>query len=53
MISDVEPTHHELIWFDRKMFWQIAGSVAILYGTAGGAFILSCESNVVVNQYDD
>ncbi|KAL2054959.1 hypothetical protein ABVK25_004781 [Lepraria finkii] len=41
MISDVELDHHELIWVDRKMFWQIAGSVAILHGTAGGAFILS------------
>lgn len=50
MISDVELDHHELIWFDRKMFWQIAGSVAILCGTAGGAFIPYCESNGVVNQ---
>lgn len=44
MISDVEPNHKELIWFDRQMFWQIAGSTAILYGTSGGAFILACEN---------
>ena len=42
IISDIEPNHRELIWFDRQIFWQIAGSTAILYGTAGGAFILAC-----------
>lgn len=41
MISDVEPDHQGLVWFDRQMFWQIAGSTAILYGTSGGAFILA------------
>ncbi len=45
MISDVEPNHKELIWFDRQMFWQIAGSTVTLYGTAGGAFILACEKH--------
>lgn len=44
MISDVEPNHQELVWFDHQMFWQIAGSTAILYGTSGGAFILACEN---------
>ncbi len=43
MISDVEHNHRELIWFDRQMFWQIAGATAILVGTSGGAFILACE----------
>ena len=43
VISDVAPNHRELIWFDRQMFWQIAGAIAILYGTAGGAFLLACE----------
>ena len=32
--------------FDRPMFWQIAWSTAIFYGTAGGAFTLACESNI-------
>lgn len=46
MISDVEPNHQELVWFDRQMFWQIAGATAILYGTSGGAFILACEKTL-------
>lgn len=41
---DVDPNHRELIWLDRQMFWQIACSTALLYGTAGGAFILACEN---------
>lgn len=46
MISHVEPNHQELVWFDRQMFWQIAGSTAILYSTSGGAFILACEKTL-------
>lgn len=45
IISDVEPDHQELVWFNRQMFWQIAGSTAIFYGTTAGAFILACENS--------
>ena len=40
--SNVEP-NEQLVWFDFQMFWQIAAATAILYGCAGGAFIISCE----------
>lgn len=45
IISDVEPDHQDLVWFNRQMFWQIAGSTAIFYGTTAGAFILACENS--------
>ncbi len=41
--SNVEP-NEQLVWFDLQMFWQIAAATAILYGSAGGAFIISCEN---------
>ena len=41
--SNVEP-NEQLVWFDLQMFWQIAAATATLYGSAGGAFIISCES---------
>ena len=44
IISGVETSHGDLIWFDLQMFWHIIGSTSILYGTAGGAFILACET---------
>lgn len=31
-----------LRYFDFRMVWQIASATAIVFGTAGGAFILSC-----------
>lgn len=31
-----------LRYFDFRMIWQIASATAIVFGTAGGAFILSC-----------
>lgn len=40
--SNVEP-NEQLVWFDLQMVWQITAATAILYGSAGGAFVISCE----------
>ena len=32
-----------LRWFDFRMVWQIISAVCIVYGTVGGAFIISCK----------
>lgn len=32
-----------LRWFDPRMMWQIVCSVCLVYGTVGGAFVLSCK----------
>ena len=32
--------------FDFRMVWQIMSSITIVAGTAAGAFILSCETNI-------
>ena len=47
MVSGFETNQRNLIWFDLQMFWQVAGSTAILYGTAGGAFILACKTQCI------
>lgn len=44
ILSGVEPGHPKLVCFDPQMFWQIAGSTAIFYGTTGGVIILACEN---------
>lgn len=35
-----------LRWFDFRMVWQIQGSVCIVCGAVGGAFILSCKTSI-------
>lgn len=35
-----------LRWFDFRMIWQILGSVCIVSGAVGGAFILSCKTSI-------
>lgn len=45
-ILGAEPGHLELVCIDHQMFWQVAGSTAIFYGTTGGAIILACENTM-------
>ena len=41
-----------LRWFDFRMIWQIISAAFIVCGTIGGAFVISCKSDISVVRAD-